>query len=85
MSSLKRRSPLLGFSIYSISCCNTKISYSTYCFADVGSTLLSVAKGRRWSKGEKERDEEKYVGVRTFLCVHDSETHIARCVSIATY
>lgn len=78
MFSQKRRSPLQGFSINSISCCNTKISYSTYCFADVGSTLPSVVKGRRWFEAEKEGDEEEYVGVRTSLCAHDSETHIGK-------
>ncbi|KAF3842908.1 hypothetical protein F7725_001757, partial [Dissostichus mawsoni] len=42
----------------------------------VGSTLPSVAKGRRWFEAEKEGDEEEYVGVRTSLCAHYSETHI---------
>lgn len=68
-----RRSPLWGFSIYSISCCNTKISCSAYCLADVGSSLPSEAKGRRWSEAEREADEEECVAVRTCLCVHDSE------------
>lgn len=78
----KRRSPLWGFSIFSISCCNTKISYSTYCFADVGSSLPSEAKGRRWFEAVKEGDEEGYVGgVRDVFFVFTT----AELVSVSSF
>lgn len=67
-----QRAPLWGVSIYSISCCNTKIS-SAYCLADVRRALPSVAKGRWWLEAEAAAEEEECVGVRTRLRVHDAE------------
>lgn len=69
----KQRAPLWGFSIYSISCCNTKISSSAFCLADVRRIVPSVAKGRWWLEAEAAVEDEECVGVRTFLCFHDSQ------------
>lgn len=46
-------------------------------------SLMWGAHSRPWRKGggglkPRKRDEEEYVGVRTFLCVHDSEVQIGK-------